>query len=59
MPRFPAITFDPAAYVTSALEQSAQGPPLDPLTLICAVVSHHWTLAQQTSLDLRRLFLRA
>ncbi len=59
MPRFPSLAFDPAAYVASALEQSAQGPPLDPLTLICAVVSHHWTLAQQTNLDLRRLFLRA
>jgi hypothetical protein len=56
MPRF---AFDPAAYVASALEQTAQGPPLDPLTLICAVVSHHLTLAQSTNLNLRRIFHRA
>jgi hypothetical protein len=54
MPRFPCITFDPAAYVTSALEQSAQGPPLDPLTLICAVVSHHLSLKPTLTTLFRR-----
>ncbi len=54
MARFNTLTFDPTAYVASALAQTAQGPPLDPLTLICAVVAHHLSLPQNLSSLFRR-----